>query len=173
MFSELKKQCFPFKFGEALLYLRYDNNAMYYLEQNGIDLHSIIQLIDDKNTVKILFCSGLNVWLRSNELNDESGLKIADDIVNNLTRNEAQHIIIEAIKLALPVAINNNTSQNINENQPDLSLIKSRFCDVMGKPDDEFWDSTLREVIERWESYAVFMGYVAEPSNEIKEFDDG
>ena len=47
----------------------------------------------------------------------------------------------------------------------------SMFVDVMGASRVEFMSSTLREVSERWERYAIAMGY-QKPVETFRWFDD-
>ncbi len=48
--------------------------------------------------------------------------------------------------------------------------LRALICDVMGKSEEFFWNSTLAELIARWHEYAVAMGYAEEPER-ILEFD--
>ena len=44
------------------------------------------------------------------------------------------------------------------------------MCDVMKKPEEFFWGSTLRELLARWQGYAVAKGYAKEPER-VQMFD--
>lgn len=45
----------------------------------------------------------------------------------------------------------------------DFRRLMCLICDVMKKPDEFFWRSTLRELIPRWQEYAEVKGYAKKP----------
>ena len=48
--------------------------------------------------------------------------------------------------------------------------ISDFICDVLGKSEVYFWNSTPAELLSRWKEYAIAMGYAEEPEK-ILEFD--
>ena len=74
-----------------------------------------------------------------------------------------------AIILALPKAAVGNKKKPKGESSI-LSLM-TVFCDVMGASRKEFLSSSVREASERWERYAVAMGY-QKPIQTFSRYDD-
>ncbi len=75
-----------------------------------------------------------------------------------------------AIMLALPQAPIGRKKKSEGDKQDILGLM-SMFVDVMGASRAEFMSSTLREASERWERYAIAMGY-QKPVETFRRFDD-
>jgi len=38
-------------------------------------------------------------------------------------------------------------------------MLRCIFCDVLRRPEREFWQSTIREITERYDVYAEFKGW--------------
>lgn len=52
---------------------------------------------------------------------------------------------------------------SISGAKPDMKKLRCLICDIMGKPESFFRRSTLRELLERWQEYAVVKGLAKEP----------
>ena len=46
---------------------------------------------------------------------------------------------------------------------PDMARLRALVCDVMRKPEEFFWRSTLRELLARWQDFAEIKGYAKKP----------
>ena len=60
-----------------------------------------------------------------------------------------------------------------NDEEFSFARLRTLICDVMGKSDEFFWNSTLRELIDRWREYAVAMGYSEEPERVLEVDEEG
>lgn len=170
MFIEMKKQVLNFRFGKAELWLRYDISAFYHIEDSGYSPFDFLSQIDDPKAVRCFLQNGLSDWYNSVEDHNDldcyvNGLMCAEDYQAELIA-----YIQAAILLALPKAPRGNGRKNGGAAANILGLM-SAFVDVMGAPRSEFMSSTLREATERWERYAVAMGY-QKPVEKFKRFDD-
>ena len=47
--------------------------------------------------------------------------------------------------------------------EPDMKQLRGLICDIMRKPEEFFWSSTMRELVERWTAFAVAKGYMKKP----------
>lgn len=171
MFVEMDKQVLNFKLGKAKMWFRYDIQAFYNIEKSGYSPFDIISQIVNPKAVRCFLRNGLADWY--NDLEDD--YNDLDEYVNGLMSAEGfQAELITymqaAIILALPKAPTGNKRKNNGGNFDVLGLM-SLFVDVMGASKEEFMHSTLREVTERWERYAVAMGY-QKPVETFKRFDD-
>ena len=171
MFVEIDKQVLNFRLGSAEMWLRYDIQAFYNIEKSGYDPFDIISQSNDPKAVRCFLENGLADWY--NELvEDENDI---DDYVNGLMRAEGFQaeliaLIQSAVLLALPqVPVGNKNKTESGAN--NILLLMSMYVDVMGASKAEFMCSTLREASERWERYAVAMGY-QEPVETFRRFDD-
>ena len=45
----------------------------------------------------------------------------------------------------------------------DYRRLRCLVCDVMRKPEEFFWSSTIRELVERWQDFAVVKGFAKKP----------
>ena len=65
-----------------------------------------------------------------------------------------------------PVIGDKGDSDEIN-----YKAMQSMYCDILGRPDKEFWTSNLREIKERTESYLEVKG-LKEPPKKLKMYED-
>lgn len=171
MFLELERRCFPFSVGNAELYLRFDNKALLETEKSGFD---IFDFNAERLTVKAAKCfltCGLRRYAEENrpeEIEDHAA-ELADKIIRAVSPKDISAVIAGAVLAAMPKPIIGAKSGK-NE-KADFTRIFCYFCDIMGKPEELFWDLTLREVFQRWDAYAVFHGYKEAPL-EVKRYDD-
>lgn len=172
MFLELERRRFPFSVGNAVFYLRFDNKALLEIERSGFD---IFDFNAERLTVKAAKCflaHGLRTYAEEETFEadtEEYSWALADRLIKLLSPKEISAVIAAAVLEAMPEPIIGAKSDK-NE-KADFSRIFCYFCDIMGKPEELFWDLTLREVFQRWDAYAVFHGYKEAPL-EVKRFDD-
>lgn len=171
MFIEMDKQRLNFKLGNAVMWFRYDIQAFYNIEKSGFSPFDIISQSKDPKAVRCFLRNGLADWY-SDLANDNNDL---DAYVNGLMsaegfQTELLAYIQAAILLALPQAPVGNKKKSEGGAHNILGLM-SMFVDVMGASRAEFMCSTLREATERWERYAVAMGY-QKPVETFRRFDD-
>ncbi|MCM1055940.1 MAG: hypothetical protein NC394_10520 [Bacteroides sp.] len=172
MFSELERRRFYFTVGAAELYLRFDNRALLEAEKSGFD---IFELKTEGMTVKAAKCflsCGLRRFAEEKAAGEDPKSyadKLADRIVKASAPDEISAIIGGAVLMAMPEPIMGVRSGK--KEKADLTRIFCYFCDIMGKPEELFWELTLREVLRRWDAYAVFHGYKEAPL-EVKTYDD-
>lgn len=165
MLIEIEKNGFPVKVGRtAEAYLRYDNKAFLNIEKEGFDFLNISSL--DYKAAESFLRNGLRCWA------DEIGIdryEITEKLLDARTPEFISEAIAGGVMLALPKPVWG--MKNKSDKAPDFSHVRFLFCDIMGKPEELFWELTLREIMERWDRYAVFMGYKKAPL-EVRRFDD-
>lgn len=170
MFIEMKKQRFDFTFGTAKLWLRYDIGAFYNIEESGYSPFDIISQSNDPKAVRCFLENGLADWYES--IDDTNGI---DEYVNSLMSAEGYQtelltLMQSAVLLALPQGRIGNKREKPDSSGNILNLMTA-FVDVMGASKEEFIHSTMREASERWERYAVAMGYI-KPAEKFRRYDD-
>lgn len=170
MFIEMDKQVLNFRLGKAEMWFRFDIQAFYNIEKAGFSPYDIISQSGDPKAVRCFLQNGLSDWYSC--IGDTKGI---EPYVNGLMcvedfQTELIAHIQEAILLALPKAPKGRVRKNGGGSANILGLM-TVFVDVMGAPRSEFMSSTLREAAERWERYAVAMGY-QKPVEKFKRFDD-
>lgn len=163
MLTELLPKKYSFNIGESVISMRYTLAALLSLEQQGL---SYEQIFDDKLTAREIlefFKAGL-----CEDFDDEYVEKIAYIV----GFEKLWEHCINAMILAFPQPEKNVVPKPPNPNDEEFSFVRLRvlICDVMGKSEDFFWQSTPAELISRWLEYAYSMGY-AEPPEKILEFD--
>lgn len=164
MLTEVEKSKFPVKIGETLAYLRFDNRAFLNIEKEGIDFLNISDL--GYRAAKSFLRNGLCCW--ANEEETDEG-EIAEKLLQAYSPECISDMIAGGVMSALPEPVLGLKKDS--EKAPDFSHIHFLFCDIMGKPDGLFWELTMREVMKRWDRYAVFMGY-KRAAVEVKRYDD-
>lgn len=168
MFIEMKKQVLNFGIGKAELWFRYDIQALYNIENSGFDPFDIFKQRDNPKAVRCFLENGLADWYKG--VDDNNSL---DEYVNRLMSMEGfQTELIAYIQAAIMLSLPNQrgSSKEKREKFSILSLMTA-CVDVMRMPMSEFMGSTIREASDRWERYAVAMGY-RKPVETFKEFDD-
>lgn len=148
------------------LYLRFDINAFIKAEIEGINIFDMAEVVLNPQKVIKLLKIGLSDCLENdNVLISEAANKTIKMLGADITSVYLQTAILEA--LPEPVIGGNGN----NAKGGDISKVYGLFVDVMGRTEEEFLKLTLREVMKRWDNYAVFNGY-KKPGIEIKAFDD-
>ena len=151
MFTELTKQYYRFECGGSVISLRYDMTAFLRLEERGI---AYTDIFGERTTGKVL-CE----FLRVGGYPDEPEL-----ILHEMGGKALWDHIQAAVQLALPVRdplIIDVPEEGSGE--PDMKQLRGLVCDIMRKPEEFFWSSTMRELVERWTAFAVAKGYMKKP----------
>lgn len=161
LLSDCENKKFFFKFGNTQLYLRFDMEALLRLEKLNIDLYKGLLTEEQKRTA---FCAGLKDCLAEMDVDEQYVYEIADILKDE----ELGRLIEGAVLLSLPEPV---VGAKPKPGKTDFVQLFSLFCDIMGKPDELFWKSTVREIIQRWEKYAEINGY-KKPAEKVKEFED-
>lgn len=152
--SELIPQSYEFRFGGARICLRYDMTALLFLERCGLKYEDIFA---ERITV-----SDLSVFLQAGF--PAIGDKRAEKLIRAVGAREMWAHIQAAVLLSLPepdpLVIPENTGES---GELDFAMLRTLVCDVMRKDEDFFWQSTLRELLTRWQKFAVAKGYRKPP----------
>lgn len=151
MLTELTKQYYRFEYGGSVISLRYDMTAFLRLEERGI---AYTDIFGERTTGKVL-CE----FLRVGGYLDEPEL-----ILHEIGGRALWEHIQAAVRLALPQRdplIIDIPEEHSGE--PDMKQLRGLICDIMRKPEEFFWGSTMRELVERWTAFAVAKGYMKKP----------
>ena len=164
MLAELiDKRCHTFMFGECEFSLRYTLSALLELERKGLSFMDIFSESLTGRQIIDFFSAGLR-----EKLPEEYLLKIAETIgFEALLRHCAEGVI-----RAFPDPEKNIVPKPASPEKTEFPFARLRalICDVLGKSEDFFWNSTPAELLSRWKEYAIAMGYAEEPEK-ILEFD--
>lgn len=163
MLTELLQKRYTFKFGECEISLRYTLAALLSLEEQGLTFSDVFKERLTGKEIMAFFSAGL-----CEKLPEEYLLKIADSI----GIEQLWVCCAEAMGEAFPEAEKEVIPKPPDPNAEEFSFARLRvlICDIMGKSEDFFWNSTPRELISRWLEYAYAMGYAEKPER-ILEFD--
>ena len=88
----------------------------------------------------------------------------AAEVLRETGAQELWRHIRAAVMMSLPVR--DPLVIDIPENAgtaPDMKRLRCLICDVMRKPEEFFWHSTMRELCERWQRFAEVKGYAEKP----------
>lgn len=164
MLAELLPLSHEMQFGEARLCLRYDMDALLRLEREGLTYEDIFA---EKTSGEVLL-----KFLRAG-LEEDIGVQREIGLLETLGAAGLWAHLRAAVTLALPEydpLIIPDTTPPKGDGKPDYARLRTLVCDVMKKPEEFFWKSTLRELLARWQSYAVAKGYAKEPER-VQIFD--
>lgn len=163
MLTELERRQYTFDFGEAVIALRYTLADLLELEKLGI---SYLDVFEDKlaaDKILTFFAAGL-----VGELPDETITKLVDCVGFEAVWEHCRAAMLLSLPKRDPAIV---PKPRANSGEFSFIRLRALICDVMGKPEGFFWDSTLAELLERWQEYAVAMGYSEEPER-ILEYDE-
>lgn len=158
--GDLKPAIYALNYGEAVLHLRYDLAAFLKIEEAGHDYKDVFHRKITKATLAIFLQAGLK---------EDIGTDRIYRIISAAPSEVWKHCR-EAVLLALP----QNDPLTLPDAEPssgeglDWKRLRMLICDEMGKPEEFFWDSTLRELTERWTIYAVSKGYTKPPQKAVR-----
>ncbi len=151
MLTELTRQYYRFECAGSVISLRYDMTAFLRLEERGI---SYTDIFGDRITGAVL-CE----FLEAGGCTDDPEL-----ILHKMGGNALWQRLRAAVLLALPARDPLVTEvPDESSGEPDMKQLRGLVCDVMRKPEEFFWDSTMRELFERWQAFAVAKGYMKKP----------
>ena len=174
MFIELERQVVPFSVGEAEFYLRFDNRALLEIEKAGFDIFQFDAAHLTAKAAKGFLKNGIRCWYEESgkhsfeqtELDETAG-----KIIRLCGPEQISGIIAAGMLQALPEPVIGAKPPKDTDSNTDFSRLFGFFCDIMGKSEELFWELTLREVLQRWDAYAIFMGYKKAPV-EVRKYDD-
>lgn len=164
MFTELLKQKTPVT---DTLYLRFDINSFISAELAGINIFDINNVFTEPKKAVELLKIGLADCLNSLGISEPLLSEIAAELI---ALPDISDIIASAITGALPEPIR-GAAPSKSGKPADMRVLRSRYVDIMGRSDEEFLSSTLREVLDRWDKYAIFHGYKKAPQT-FRQYDD-
>lgn len=164
MFTELLPQQYEFELGEGVIALRFTLKAFLELEQRGLKYTDIFAEKVSGRVILEFFRAGLVTPIEPGKLGNVAEIIGFEKLLGHC---------IEAVLLAFPKRKENVVTKPPSPNDEEFSFLRLRalICDVMGKSEEFFWESTIGELIERWVEYGTAMGYIEEPEK-ILEFDD-
>lgn len=165
MLAELIPKSYSFKCGECEISLRYTLAAFLELEKHGLTLEDIFRETLTGEEILEIFEAGL-----CEKLPGEYVLKTASAI----GFEKLWEYCVEAMIESFPKR-EKNTVEAMRPPSPEMeefsfSRLRTLVCDIMGKSEEFFWNSTLAELISRWREYSYAMGYAEEPEK-ILEYD--
>ena len=167
--KRLKPQFCIYRFGGFEVHLRYtiadmiglDDTMETYIGDN-ITPRQIYDFY--AQCVKAVFIDGKET---ANKVDDKVMKKLVDTDYTGLCS-----AIRETVRLSLPqpdpLIIPDPKAEKGGE--IDWLRLRALFCDVMKKPDELFYSSTLGEILERWQYYAEIKGY-AKPQERMELYD--
>ena len=159
--AELLPQSYEFSFGEARISLRYDMTALLFLERCGLEYKDIF-------AESIRVCD-LSVFVQAGF--PAIGEKRAEKLIRAVGARKMWEHIQAAVLLSLPepdpLVIPENKG---GTGEIDFAVLRTLVCDIMKKDEDFFWKSTIRELVERWQNYAVAKGF-RKPPERIQIYD--
>ena len=163
MLRELERAAYRFTAQGAEYSLRYDMRALLALEKAGLSWRDIFK--------PSITHGALCAFLEAGGIPRESAAEL-------LRRGEVHEIWAHcrrAVLLALPardpdvIDIPKRSGDDLATAR-GMKRLRCFVCDVMRKPESFFWESTMRELIERWQEFAVAKGYAKEPER-VQRFD--
>lgn len=163
MLRELERAEYRFTAQGAEYSLRYGMRAFLTLEKAGLSWRDIF--------AQSITGEALCAFLEAGGIPRERAAEL-------LRRGEVHEIWAHcrrAVLLALP-ARDPDVIEIPKRSGDDLATARGMkrlrcfVCDVMRKPESFFWESTMRELIERWQEFAVAKGYSKEPER-VQRFD--
>lgn len=150
--------------------------ALLYLEEKGLFFEDLLKESVEKTSLLTFAKAAIVGGALDRVTVEKFDLKAFDlELAEELARKAicetgligAQNLLIETWNLSLPKPIIGAEPEK-GSGKPDLSKLKSLFCDIMKASETDFWLSTLREISERWDTYAEIKGF-KEPVQQVSE----
>lgn len=142
-----------------------NNELLVEFLQAAIVGSTLNKLTADGKTTSIISDFDLSIF---------NSKETAQSILRVFDENVCRLLVSQTIQLALPEPIigfeESETEETNTTKGIDYKTLRTLYCDVMKRSDIEFWNSTLREITERWDKYAEIKGY-KEPTQVIKQYD--
>lgn len=158
MLAELIPQSYDFSCGETTISLRYDMSALLQLERRGLSYEKIF----DEKITKGELCAFLIAAIHG-----EAPVAPVE-IIDTVGALEVWQHLRKAVLLSMP-----EYDPLIIElppeggGKPDMKRLHCLICDVMGKSEEFFWSSTMRELLSRWQDYGEIKGLVRKPERMV------
>lgn len=139
--------------------------ALLYLENKGLFFEDLLTENVEKTTLFEFLKAAIIGGVLKKSVVDDFSFEVfesekADEITKSLMcvlgLNGTHEKLMQVLTLALPVPVIGEEASGEN---PNFGKLKSLFCDIMKASESDFWLSTLREVSERWDTYAEVKGY--------------
>lgn len=159
MLTELKPLRYTFDFGSAKLCLRYDMAALLKLEETGLKYDDIFAQTPDIRVISEFAAAGMADIPREKAL----------DILAAVGALPMAVHCREAMLLSLPaddpyiVPPKKEEVSTYDDGRSCFERLFTMVVDVMRKSEDFYWHSTPRELMARWEAYAIAKGYMKPP----------
>lgn len=163
MLAELLRRDYAFPFGEASIALRYSLSDFLALEQQGISYADIFAEKLTARTIFAFFAVGTVDDIPAEKLGE-----IIECVGPETIWTHCRAAMKEALPKKDPLIIPDLSEKSGEEFS--FFRLRTLIVDIMGKPEEFFWDSTLAELISRWQEYAVAMGY-AKPPERVQLYD--
>lgn len=165
--AELLPLEYSFEFGGARLYLRYDMKALLKLEQEGLEYGDVLGDTVKGTTVLQFLHAGL-----TEDIGNEREMGIISTLGIDKVWEHCRAAVLLSLPEYDPLEIPDTTHRH--SDKPDYRKLRTLVCDVMRKPEQFFWHSTLRELLARWKDYAIVKGYMKPPERiEMYDTEDG
>ncbi|MCL1823929.1 MAG: hypothetical protein FWG44_06970 [Oscillospiraceae bacterium] len=192
----IKRERYPIKFGKSGAYLRFDISAARRLAEE-----SEIELYDPESWKTTdwfkIFSAGLMDYFenygfstqpprqatpatpprrgmfiprKNKEANHPVNQSIVKLIFAGMTDGEILEHLYNALILSLPPAKKEPIPKK-SKIKIDFKYLRHIFCDVMNGSEAVFYESTIREIDERWDLFAIYKGIKEKPmfSDEVYE----
>ncbi len=163
MLTELEQQRYEFEFGGVVIAMRYSLADFLALEKLGIGYMDIFAEKLTAEKILTFFMIGL-----TEKMSDETIEKFVECVGFEALWNHSRSAMEQAFPKPDPLVI-----PEFSAEKGEFSFLRLRalVCDVMGKSEEFFWNSTLAELLERWQEYAYAMGY-AKPPQRVQRYDE-
>lgn len=152
---------YSINYGEAVLHMRYDLAAFLQIEGTGLDYSTVFE----RKITKSALCVFVQAGVR-----EDIGRERIRAMVNAAPQEMWMHCR-NAVLLSLPeydpLTIPEHTTAKKSAGI-DWKRLRILFCDELHKPEEMFWQSTVREITERWTIYATAKGYIKEPEKAVR-----
>lgn len=157
MLAELERLGHSFSCGGRTITLRYDMTALLRLERCGLSYEDIFaERISGRTIALFLEAAGA-----------AEPLKIMREYGAARAWEEIRAAVLMALPKKDPLVLD---FREETDEAFDAKRLRCLVCDVMRKPDEFFWHSTIRELVERWQEFAEVKGFAKKPER-IQRYD--
>ena len=162
MLAGLLRQDYSFPFGEAKIVLRYSLADFLELEKRGFPYSDIFAEKLTAGEIVEFFEIGL-----VEKLPRKTVAGIIECVGIETIWEHCRAAMEQSLPKKDPLIIPDHSDKN-----GEFSFLRLRtlVVDIMGKSEEFFWDSTLAELLTRWQDYAEAMGY-AKPPERVQMYD--
>lgn len=190
MLEDLERKTYMLHIGGAEYRIRYSLNSRLCLEQSYKPLDEILltkpydwSIEDVLQLIRAGFVDTYynkravisRNWDNIRIKQGKKYLTIADlgKIINSKDLIALKIELTEAVIGSFPEPIMGTESKDFDDGRSGVNYqqLQTWYCDILHRPNSEFWTSTIREIYERIDSYLIVKGMKEAPV-EISEFDD-